>query len=251
MTRDELSTYLNDYLSVDLYQDYAPNGLQVEGKQSISRICTAVSASESVIIEACSQGADALLVHHGFFWRGEEPTVLGMKRRRLGHIMAHDLNLFGFHLPLDCHPVIGNNVCIGKILNVSDIKTHPQGKNRDLLWSGRLAEAVNPTDFAQFLQEKFSREPTHLGCMKNVIERIAWCSGAAQDLIDDAAKLGVDAYISGEISERTYYQAQELNTHYFACGHHATERYGIHALGEHLKEQFGLSHVFIDVNNPV
>jgi dinuclear metal center YbgI/SA1388 family protein len=251
MTRDELSAYLNDYLQVDLYQDYAPNGLQVEGKQNISRICTAVSASEAVILEACAEGADALLVHHGFFWRGEEPTVLGMKRRRLGHILAHDLNLFGFHLPIDCHLDIGNNACIAKLLDVRDVKTHRQGKNRDLLWSGRLTQSINPTDFFQFLQKTFSRQPIHMACTKNSIEHIAWCSGAAQDFIDDAAKLGVDAYISGEVSERTYYQAQELNTHYFACGHHATERYGIQALGEHLKLRFGLSHTFIDVNNPV
>jgi dinuclear metal center YbgI/SA1388 family protein len=251
MTRTELSTYLNDYLQVDLYQDYAPNGLQIEGKNNILRIFTAVSASESVILEACSRSADALLVHHGFFWRGEESTLLGMKRRRLGHIMAHDLNLFGFHLPLDCHLEIGNNACIAKLLNVRDIKTHCQGKNRDLLWSGRLEQPFNPTDFSQFLQKKFSREPIHMPCAKSAIEHIAWCSGAAQDFIEDAAKLGVDAYISGEVSERTYYQAQELNTHYFACGHHATERYGIQALGEHLKLRFGLLHTFLDANNPV
>lgn len=251
MTRDELADYLNTYLNTEVYQDYSPNGLQVEGKLTISRICTAVSASEAVILEACKQGADALLVHHGFFWRGEEPTVLGMKRRRLGHLMAHDLNLFGFHLPLDCHLEIGNNACIGRLLDVQDIKTHRQGKTRDLLWEGRLAKKFQPAEFQQFLQEKFVRVPVHIASTKNSIERIAWCSGAAQDFIDDAAKLGVDAYISGEISERTYYQAQELNTHYFACGHHATERYGIQALGEHLNMRFGLSHTFIDVNNPV
>lgn len=251
MKGHELETYLKAYLSIDLFQDYAPNGLQVQGKPDIQVICTAVSASLATILAAIAHQADALLVHHGFFWRGEAPALIGLKRSRIAALLAHDINLFAFHLPLDCHKEIGNNACIARLLNVREVTSHRQGQNRDLLWSGLLEHPVSPAVFRQSLSEHFKRVPLHLEASSALIHRIAWCSGAAQDFIEEAALLGVDAYLSGEVSERTYYQAQEHDIHYFACGHHATERLGIFSLGEHLAATFGLVHHFIDANNPV
>lgn len=251
LTRETLALYLHEYLACDSFNDYAPNGLQVEGRSSIKRICTAVTASHEVITKAIILKADALLVHHGYFWRGEDPVITGVKRQRIGQLIKHDLNLFAYHLPLDCHLELGNNACLGRLFELNDIKTHSAGKTPDLLWSGTLAEPMLATEFAAFLDKKLQREPLCVSGTSKPVNRIAWCSGGAQDYIEDAHKLGADAYISGEISERTYHQARELGLHYFACGHHATERYGIQALGEHLVTRFGIQHQFIDSANPV
>lgn len=251
MKRHELDAYLKSYLNVSRFEDYAPNGLQIEGKEDIQVICTAVSASLSTISKAIEYQADALLVHHGFFWRGELPTLVGIKRSRIAALLKHDLNLFAFHLPLDCHLDIGNNACIGRLLDVQEVRSYRQGKNEDLLWSGMFRAPVTPEALTTLLTNTFHRLPMHLNASKPLIQRIAWCSGAAQDFIEEAASLGVDAYLSGEVSERTYYQAKEHNIHYFACGHHATERLGVLSLGEHLKVTHGFEHHFIDEMNPI
>lgn len=251
ITRDELALYLNTYLACDSFSDYAPNGLQVEGRSAIMHICTAVTASQDVIAQANMLKADALLVHHGFFWRGETPEITGMKRQRIGQLIAHDLNLFAYHLPLDCHATLGNNACLGQLLELRDIKAHPIGKTPNLLWSGMLNTPVTASALSDHLSKKLMREPLCVSGTTNRIQRVAWCSGGAQDYIEHAHRLGADAYMSGEISERTYYQAQELGMHYFSCGHHATERYGIQALGQHLAIKFELQHQFIDSANPV
>lgn len=251
--RIELETYLQNYLQVDAFQDYAPNGLQIEGKSSVGRICTAVTASQDVIEAACAYQADALLVHHGYFWKGEDPTLRGMKRARIAALLKNNINLLGYHLPIDCHKILGNNACIAKKLELKHVKSHAAGKTPDLLWSGELVKPLDVQAYTHQLATVFDRTPQCILASEqnNLIKKIAFCSGAAQDYIKDAAALGVDAYISGEISERTYYQAKELGVHYFACGHHATERDGIHALGKHLAEHFGLEHRFIDSDNPV
>ncbi len=249
--RDELTAFLDNYLACATFNDYAPNGLQVEGKSHIQRICTAVSASQDIIHQAIQLKADALLVHHGYFWRGEDTVLTGIKRQRVGKILSHDLNLFAYHLPLDCHPQIGNNACIARILNLHEITQHMAGKTPNVLWSGCLQSSMTSDDFTKQLTVAFERNPLHISGNSKNIQRIAWCSGAAQDYIEDAHRLGVDAYISGEISERTFYQAKELKIHYFACGHHATERYGIQALGEILSDHMGLTHHFLDSDNPV
>jgi dinuclear metal center YbgI/SA1388 family protein len=252
ISREELALYLHEYLACASFNDYAPNGIQIEGKTSIRRICTAVTASESIIKKAAEQEADALLVHHGYFWRGEDPILTGMKRQRIGRLLAHDINLFAYHLPLDCHPDVGNNARLGKLFGVNAMQTHTAQKTPNLLWSGRLTTSMKPDAFSKFIEKTLAHTPIYISCdTEKPIQRIAWCSGAAQDFIEDAYQLGVDAYLSGEISERTYYQAKELGIHYFACGHHATERYGIQALGEHVAKRFKLSHQFIDSNNPV
>lgn len=249
--RIELEDYLHDYLEVDAFQDYAPNGLQVEGKANIHRICTAVTASLDAIQAACAYQADALLVHHGFFWKGEDPTLRGMKRARIADLLKHNINLLAYHLPIDCHKIIGNNACIAKKLELKNTKSYAAGKTVDLLWVGELDKPLDVNDFTIKLATAFDRTPQSIPASDKLIKKIAFCSGAAQDFIEDAAALGVDAYISGEISERTYYQAKELGVHYFACGHHATERDGIYSLGCHLVEQFGLDHMFFDSDNPV
>lgn len=248
---DELTRYLNDYLACTNFNDYAPNGLQIEGTPSIKRICTAVTASYDVIEKAIDLNADALLVHHGYFWRGEDPAITGMKHKRIAQLIKHDLNLYAYHLPLDCHPVIGNNACIGQRLEVLDVQMHPAGKTANLLWTGALHTPITIRQLSERVGGILNREPLCIKGSTKLVQRLAWCTGGAQDFIEDAYRLGVDAYLSGEISERTYYQAKELGIHYLSCGHHATERYGIQALGEHLVEKFNLVHQFIDNLNPV
>ncbi|WP_133130072.1 Nif3-like dinuclear metal center hexameric protein [Legionella yabuuchiae] len=249
--RSELAQYLDEFLSCTTFQDYAPNGLQVEGKDTIRKICTAVTASEEAIEEAISKNADALLVHHGYFWRGEDPTIKGIKKKRLALLLSSDLNLFAYHLPLDCHAKLGNNACLAECLEVTSVQSHTINKTPDILWSGTLKEPLSLYQLSQFITHKLNRTPLTIEASDQSIRQIAWCSGAAQDYIDEAAALGVDAYLSGEVSERTYYLAKELGVHYLACGHHASERFGIKALGKHLSQKFELSHEFIDSKNPV
>lgn len=248
---NELAFYLNNYLECDKYSDYAPNGVQVEGKLEIKRICTAVTASQDAIARAIACQADALLVHHGYFWRGEEQVITGMKRRRIAALLSHDITLLAYHLPLDCHPVLGNNALIAKHLNINSPTMHQAGKTNNLLWSGKLSQPLDALSFAQILETQFKRAPLHIAGHDRLISQIAWCSGGAQDFISEANQLGVDAFISGEVSERTYYQAKELGIDYYSCGHHATERFGIEALGQHLAVKFQLEHVFFDSDNPV
>ena len=249
--RDNLATYLYELLACATFDDYAPNGMQIEGAGQIRRICTAVTASLDAINQAIALQADALLVHHGYFWRGETPVIKGTKRERIAKLINHNLSLFAYHLPLDCHTEFGNNACLAKLFNVEAINKHKVGKTADLLWSGRFAQPVSVENFINQIEAQLNRSPLHISGSAKPIQRLAWCSGAAQDFIEEAYALGVDAYLSGEISERTYYQAKELGIHYFACGHHATERYGIQALGMHLADKYELEHYFIDSSNPV
>jgi dinuclear metal center YbgI/SA1388 family protein len=251
ITRNKLAQYLNDFLNTAKYNDYAPNGIQVEGTPEIMRICTAVTASEEVISQAADWKADALLVHHGYFWRGEEPVLTGMKRQRIYKLLTHNINLLAYHLPLDCHLELGNNACLGTLFSVRGIKTHKVANVEHLLWSGTLSQPETGDSFRELIERQLKRKPLHIAGNDKPITSLAWCSGGAQDYIEEAYKLGVDAYISGEVSERTYYQAKELGIHYYACGHHATERYGIQALGQHVADAFKLEHLFIDSDNPV
>lgn len=249
--RQDLVHYLDDFLACDNYQDYAPNGLQVEGTEAIHTICTAVTASQDVIEQAIVMRADALLVHHGYFWRGETQSITGMKKKRINGLLSANINLFAYHLPLDCHPEIGNNACLGRLFDTESTEMHVAGRTPDLLWTGQLPRDFSLDEFSVWLTDILKRTPISIKGSEKKINRIAWCSGGAQDFIHEAKALGVDAYISGEISERTYYEARELGLHYLSCGHHATERYGIQALGEKISSQFDLKHVFLDSNNPV
>lgn len=251
VTRQELEIYLQDWLKTDQFQDYAPNGLQIQGIEEIGTICTAVTASLEAIEKAVALNAQALLVHHGYFWKGESPIITGIKQARIKGLLDANLNLFAFHLPLDCHPLVGNNACIGRLLGFDALSSHTAGGIDDLLWVGHYPHAQPVSDYLSFLAQQFKREPQYVGSGDKPVRRVAWCSGGAQDFIVEAHALKADTYISGEISERTYYQAVELGMNYFACGHHATERLGIQALGEHLAHQFHLVHHFIDSDNPV
>jgi dinuclear metal center YbgI/SA1388 family protein len=202
-----------------------------------------------VINQAVELGADALLVHHGFFWRGEDPRMVGIKKQRVATLLQHNVNLLAYHLPLDCHVDIGNNACLGRLLEVDAVAVHDANRISNLLWTGELKRALLADELASVIETCLQRKPQSIGGNSKPIRRIAWCTGAAQDLIEEAKRLGADAYISGEISERTYYQAQELGIHYFACGHHATERYGVQALGNLLSQKYGFSHHYIESPN--
>lgn len=249
--RADLALYLHQFLQCNAIKDYAPNGLQIEGRQSIRTICTAVTASLDAIEAAIALKADALLVHHGYFWRGETAELVGMKRARIALFIHNNLNLFAYHLPLDCHSVVGNNAQIGKRLDLNDIVSHTVDSVPNLLWMGSFLQEKSANEVSGLLQDQLQRAPIAIEIKDKPIKRLAWCSGAAQHFIENAFQLGADAYISGEVAERTYYQAKELGIHYFAAGHHATERYGIKALGEHLSETFALTHHFIDSDNPI
>lgn len=247
-----LTQYVNQLLVIEKYQDYAPNGLQVEGRNEVTRIASAVTADLNSIESAIAWGADALLVHHGYFWKGEPSNVVGMKKNRLRALLSNDINLLAYHLPLDCHKSLGNNAQLARILDIHVTHVHPVGNNPDLLWQGELSREVSVDDFYQLLECKLDSKIIHCGHDDSKsIKRLAWCSGGAQDFVEQASGLSVDAYLSGEISERTFYQAKELGIHYFAGGHHATERYGIQALGEYLAQNFHLTHRFFDSNNPI
>ena len=250
MTRNELSRYLDSFLQVAKFKDYAPNGLQVEGKDNIKVIVTGVTACQALIDEAIRLNADAILVHHGFFWRGEAEVIVGMKQRRIKALLNHDISLFGYHLPLDAHPMIGNNAELARHLDIIDAEAI-DGVAQGLVWQGRLDTPMTAADFGEHLSHVLGREPLHIGDKDAQIRTLAWCSGGAQDYIDIAAQFDVDAFISGEVSERTYHSAIEQGVHYFAAGHHATERFGIQALGKHLADEFGLQHHFVDIVNPV
>jgi len=247
MLNTELEQRVNQLLNTADFKDYAPNGLQVEGRSEIKKVITGVTACQALLDEAVRLKADAVLVHHGYFWKSEAPAIKGMKRQRLKTLLANDINLFGWHLPLDGHPEIGNNAQLAKLFGI-EVK----GEIALLLPWGELKEPVSGDVFAQRISAALGREPLHCGDnAPALIRRVAWCSGGGQGYIDQAAAFGVDAFISGEASEQTIHSAREQGLHFFAAGHHATERDGIKALGEWLAREHGLDVTFIDINNPV
>ncbi|MCL1137123.1 Nif3-like dinuclear metal center hexameric protein [Shewanella pneumatophori] len=250
MTRTELSQYLADYLQTSSFKDYAPNGLQVEGKAEINTIVTGVTACQALIDAAIELNADAILVHHGFFWKSEPEIIVGMKQKRIKALLVNDINLMGYHLPLDAHPVVGNNAQLAKVLEIVEPEVI-EGVAQGLIWQGKLAQPLTAKAFNEHISQKLNRCCQHLGDDSAMVSTVAWCTGGAQDYIDIAASRGIDAFISGEVSERTYHLAVEQGIQYYAAGHHATELYGIQALGEHLADKFGLAHHFVDIVNPV
>lgn len=251
MLSQTLVKYCRDLLQVDNIPDFCPNGLQVEGTPDVQRLVTGVSASYALIEAAIETGADALLVHHGYFWKGEEAVLTGIKQRRLKALLKHNINLLVYHLPLDVHADYGNNVQLAKRCDWHIERSVALDGIADLLWLGRTRSPIGATDFAKELGQQVQREPLHIPGQTDNIERIAWCTGAAQRYVEQAAEYDIDAYITGEVSEHTVHVARETGLHFFAAGHHATERYGIQALGEHLATQFNLQHQFIDIDNPV
>lgn len=246
MRNTELEQIVNQQLNTAAFKDYAPNGLQVEGRSEVKKIVTGVTACQALLDEAVRLKADAVLVHHGYFWKNESPVIKGMKRNRLKTLLANNINLYGWHLPLDAHPQLGNNAQLAKLLKI-DLR----GEVQALLPWGELTEPLTGEQFAQRLSQLLGRVPLHCGDnAPKLIKRIAWCSGGGQGFIDAAAAFGVDAFFSGEVSEQTIHSAREQGLHFFAAGHHATERCGIQALGTWLAERHDLDVTFIDIPNP-
>lgn len=248
MTAAELSACFEEVLGASRFADYCPNGLQVEGERPIRRLVSGVTASLALVRAAVDDGADALLVHHGWFWRGEDPRVTGTRRARLAEVLGHGLHLFAYHLPLDVHPQLGNNAQLAARMGW---RVDGHAGEQDLIAWHDLARPVSAARVARQLGERLGREPLAVGVLERPIRRLAWCTGAAQDMLDQAIAAGADAFVSGEIAERTTHLAREAGVVYFAAGHHATERYGVQALGERLAAQYGLAHEFFDDANPV
>lgn len=245
---NELIHYTQQLLEVERFKDYCPNGLQVEGKTEIRKIVTGVTANMALLEAAQEASADLILVHHGYFWRNEDARVVGIKRNRLAFLLKNDLNLLAYHLPLDAHPIYGNNVQLGKVLGIT-----PEGfaGEPNIVAYGNLVQPMQLAAFANHIETTLQRTPLVIGDQEKLVQKIAWCTGAAQGYIDTAIALNADVFISGEISEQTTHLAIESGVSYISAGHHVTERYGIKALGEHLAEKFNLNHEFVDINNPV
>lgn len=249
MKREELTRYLDRLLDVERFRDYCPNGLQVEGCGEVRRLVAGVTASQSLVDAAIARGADTLLVHHGWFWRGEDGRVTGWRKARLQSLLKHDINLIGYHLPLDDHPELGNNAQLAKRLGWSI-----DGRFGEQLlgWHGRTLAPTTLADLALTIGTQLQRAPLVIGGQEGrPIARVAWCSGGAQSYFEAALALGVDAYLTGEISEQHVHLARESGVAYLAAGHHATERYGVQALAGHLAERFGIACEYVDIDNPV
>ncbi len=248
MERAELQRYLDNLLEVGRFRDYCPNGLQVEGRAEIRRVVCGVTASQALLDAAVAREADAVLVHHGYFWRGEDGVITGLRRKRLGCLLNHDINLFAYHLPLDAHPELGNNAQLARLMGWM-----PEGRfgEQDIGWTGRLPHPTQGDLLARQVAARLGRESLLLGDPARTVERIAWCTGGAQGYFEQAIACGVDCFVSGEASEQTTHLARESGVSYLAVGHHASERYGVQALGAHLAERFGLEVSFVEVDNPV
>lgn len=250
IVRDKLTEYLNKLLSPDSIRDYCPNGLQIEGKNQIHKLVTGVTASQALIDRAIALSADAIFVHHGYFWKGENPCIMGMKKRRLASLLAHDINLYAYHLPLDIHPVFGNNAQLAKLLDIQVSGGLDASNPQSVAMRGRFETPVSVSQLSERITCRLARQPLTEANEDKPISTVAWCTGGGQGFIEQAAEQGIDAFITGEVSEQTIHTAREAGIAFFAAGHHATERYGAKAVGEHLAGQLELQVEFIDIDNP-
>ena len=241
----DIVAYCDDLLDASAFDDYCPNGLQVQGRDEVTSVVSGVTASQALVDAAVAASADLLLVHHGYFWRGEAAPLVGIKARRLKALLRANTSLLAYHLPLDAHQTLGNNYQLG--LRLGFERAAPLS---GLLWGADLTQPIGAEALVERLVTALDREPLVIG-PTGPVRRIAWCTGAAQGMIEQAAAAGFDAFISGEISEQTVHQARELGVLYLAAGHHATERYGVQALGTAIAERFEIAHRFIDIDNPV
>lgn len=244
----EVENYTAQLLEVSRFRDYCPNGLQVEGRAQIGRLVSGVTASLALLQAAIEDEADAILVHHGYFWRNEDARVVGIKRKRLALLLEHGISLLAYHLPLDAHPTLGNNAQLAQQFG---FEIEGWFGEQNIAVQGRLPEEISLAALQEKIALRLQRTPLVIGDAARPIRRVAWCSGAAQDYFAQAIGCGVDAYITGEISEQSVHLARESGVAFISAGHHATERYGVQALGEHLAGQFNLQHHFIDIDNPV
>ncbi len=250
VSNSQLLQSLNSLLTPEKVKDYCPNGLQVEGKKRVTKLVTGVTASQALIDHAVSINADAILVHHGYFWKDESPCITGMKRKRISTLLHHDINLYAYHLPLDIHPSLGNNAQLAKLLGIVDISPLQQNNPQSVVMQGKFAGGISPTELHKLLKTTLAKTPLHEPATKKRIETVAWCTGGGQGYIELAAEKGIDAYITGEVSEQTIHTAREMNIHFYAAGHHATERYGVKALGEYIQQKWEIETVFVDIDNP-
>ncbi|MDR0806273.1 MAG: Nif3-like dinuclear metal center hexameric protein [Enterobacteriaceae bacterium] len=252
MQNTELEYLLNNELKIRRFRDYSPNGLQVQGRANVKRIVTGVTACQALLDAAVELDADAVLVHHGYFWKHDEPVITGMMQKRLKTLLNHDINLYGYHLPLDAHPTMGNNALLADVLGINSFGAIEPESPDCFIWHGELETPESGSALAQRITHRLGRVPLH--CDDNApaeIRSLAWCTGGGQDFIKEAAERGFDAFITGEVSERTIHIAREMGIHFYCAGHHATERYGIKALGEWLAQQHQFDVSFIDIDNPV
>lgn len=247
----EIIQWCDQTLNTHEFKDYAPNGLQIEGKSEVQKILCAVTASQEAIDAAIAQNADLLLVHHGYFWKGEPYPITGMRGKRIKSLIQHDISLVGYHLPLDSHPSLGNNAAIAECLALENLQALDRSERHPIGNIGFLKQAMSATEFRDYLTARLGFKTIHLPAEKSQIQKVGFCTGAAQDFIGKAAEQGCDAFISGEVSERTYYEAKELGVHYYACGHHATERYGVQRLAKAISEQFNIEYSYFELNNPI
>lgn len=251
MKNRKLANKLDQFLEIHQFKDYCPNGLQIEGREEVNTIVTGVTANQDLIDAAIALQADAILVHHGFFWKGEKQEIVGMKYNRIKALIENGINLYAYHLPLDVHPELGNNAQLAKLLDITDRRPLEPWDKRSVGRVGKFEQPITPAQLSERLNHVLQRQPMHIDGGKKQIQSVAWCTGGGQDYITIAAEQGIDAFISGEISERTTHIAREMGIHYFSAGHHATERYGVKALGEWLNDELGFDVTFIDIDNPV
>lgn len=250
ISRHELLSFLDNTLQPSKIKDYCPNGLQVEGASDVKHIVTGVTASQALIDAAITKGADTILVHHGYFWKGESQVITSLKKNRIKRLLIADINLIAYHLPLDIHPTIGNNAQLAKLFNIVDVEGLEAGNKQSVAVKGRLESPKTVSELAKVIENKLGRTPLVEGDSNKRIETVAWCSGGGQNFIEMAGEQGIDAFITGEVSEQTIHLAREYDIAFFAAGHHATERYGAKALGELISEELDVSVSFIDIDNP-
>ena len=244
----DIVAYCDELLDVAAFQDYCPNGLQVEAKTEVGSLVSGVTASLALIEAAVAAKADAMLVHHGYFWRGEPAVLTGLKGRRIRRLFTQGINLMAYHLPLDAHPALGNNAQLGQRLGLVNSVQAPG--EQGLVWVGETAQGPAADAFAAHIASVLGRRPLFVPAGDHPVHRLAWCTGGAQKYIELAAQLDVDAYLTGEVSEATVHVARESGVHFYAAGHHATERFGVQALGQAVATKFGLQYEFIDIENP-
>lgn len=248
--RDELSMALDAELCVERFKDYCPNGLQVEGKAEIAVLVSGVTACQALLDRAVALQADAILVHHGYFWRGEDQRLVGMRARRIKTLLTADINLFAYHLPLDCHPTLGNNAGLGQAMGLTGFGSiNPNDKSHPV-FQGSFVKAQTLTQIAEGLRGELQREVIMVGSGDTAVTSVAWCTGGGQNYIDEAADAGADLFVTGEISEQTVHVARERGIAFIAAGHHATERYGVRRLGSWIADHYGVQHHFIDIDSP-
>ncbi|TFH88070.1 Nif3-like dinuclear metal center hexameric protein [Billgrantia azerbaijanica] len=251
IARDDLVRACDALLDAPRFKDYTLNGLQVAGRDRVVRVMSGVTACQALLDAAVAWQADLLLVHHGYFWKNEPVAITGMKRRRLQTLLGNDISLLAYHLPLDAHAELGNNAELARRLGFVVEGCADGELGEGLVWLGRPPSPCDAAALARQVEAALARAPLLIEAPDvGEIRRVAWCTGGAQDMILQAQAAGADAFISGEISERTTHLARELGIHYLAAGHHATERYGVQALGEWLAREFGVEHRFVDIDNP-